>query len=211
MLKGIMKTTKILLLFILYWTTAVITSCCNCPPVLQFQYNFSALQVSHINNAGAAPTFTSSETSIHKDAYGIKATLTTSVKQIASAGGNTSLFINAAHGFSCECMFSDYEAKDSVTDIKIIDLNKFDNGLLPGADVTDKFAFTDYSYIPVTDLKKTFPYPNIRSEKQEDIKAELDLFLMKPPAVPLTHQFKIIVTFKNGTSWEQTTAPVYLF
>lgn len=201
---GNMKKVIFLLVFPLI--AEVMISCCDCiDPVVQ-HYTNKTISVSHIDNSGKEPIVAASN-SIIKSAYGFRLQLTRG--KLACLEKRYSFFIQSTYAMGCRCPPpSQFNAKDSITTIKVLTLQNFDDTHAAGSEVSDYFKiYHEFSFAAIADYLRVSTW-TLYDEKE--LEPQLDFLLMTAPVITGEHQFRIQIFLSDGRILETETSTIDL-
>ncbi len=196
---------KPLIILLIIFAIRVLVSCCDCLDSTYLKYTFDSIETVHIDNSGQNPKYINSGT-ILKEAYGIQIKL--SLNQLAFFKPLNFGAFNSTFAFDCECPPEiQYLAQDTISEIKIITLNDFDNNHLANSEISVYFKVYTYSnYITIQEFIDT--PENIYYEKPD--KKFIDIYLMQAPEITGEHQFKVEIGLSNGSILSSTTSLITL-
>lgn len=201
------RINKIILILILPLMVEIIVSCCNCPETTFLNYTNCNLNVCNLNNSGASPIISQSDT-IPKKAYGIKVSIMRS-ENTCKLKRNNSFLIQSAYAYACSCPSEfEYIPLDSIVSISITTIHDFDSEHLRSSDISEYFHVFEYqNFISIDD------YINIIETKIPDYMEstfEFDLFLMTPPMLGTEHQFEVKIKLSDGRILNAQTEKIVL-
>jgi len=200
-----MRIKKIALVLSIGFALRLIVSCCECQPPVEFKYTFDCIETFHLDNSGQAPAIVDKGV-IHKEAYGIQ--IEYSLLPLACNKPFSFSAFNAAYAYSCRCPPDiQYLAQDTISAIRIKNLNDFDQTHPADSDISDYFKVLDYDkYITFQELIDA--YETMYEEKPE--KDLIKIFLMQPPTQTGEHRFQVEFLLSNGTILTSVTTPIKL-
>ncbi len=185
----------------------VLTSCCNCDDVQQFNFKWTGVSLSNysyiINTDVQSAADTSTDYSTKN--YALGAQLNYQLLAVSAPGVFS--FYNSA--YACKCALSQYHTEKQVLGISIKCLNGFDATHPMNSDVSMYFKDAAYSNGKFTGLvpRATIEQqPYFYNEPYEVFK----LYLDKKPEFGGLHQFAVIITFTDNSTVSEMTTPVYL-
>lgn len=181
-------------------------SCCDCDEPLMANFTYKNLSIEHLDNSGTEPISTNE--SVLKTAYGIR--LTINREEIANLNHTKFLFMQSAYAISCDdCAEKKFLPKDSITSIRIITLNDFDENHPADSDISAYFKVYKFRvYSTISEHIETFLNHYINYPSQ--FESEDDFLLMNAPTINTQHAFKIEIHLSDGTILEQQTTPINL-
>jgi hypothetical protein len=200
-----MNLTKIGVLILIGFTTRLIVSCCDCPPSTTYKYKFDSIKLSHIDNSGQTPVYVDSGT-IPKEAYGLQIEL--SLSKLALHKFSDFAGFNSTCAFDCFCPpETQYFPQDTLSAIRIISLNDFDNTHPANSEVSEYFKVLTYNtYITIQEY---LDYPETIYSGQPFIEL-IGLYLMQAPLVTGDHRFRVEIVLSDGTTLISTSTLIML-
>lgn len=201
-----MRIKKATLIIVIVFLIRVLFSCCDCQTPTEYQYSYDYFSVYNLDNSGASPTI--SETNkIPKEAYGIR--LDFSFLKVSSVKRDKNSMFPEASASDCECPpYFQYIAKDTISSIDIITINKLDEQHPANSSVADLFKILlDLNYITLTEF---INQPETIFNYKLPDKKSLDLFLMQIPESYGEQIFKIEILMSDSRLLTMTTNPVIL-
>lgn len=196
------RIKKIIFLLLFPLIANLVVACCDCMEPLIEHYTNRTLTIHNLDNAGNEPA-ESTSVSIKKAAYGIRIKLFR--EKTACIEPTKLLFIQSAYAMKkCNCPEpNQFFAKDSITGIKIITLNDFDNGHLANTDISAYFkVYSSHTFSTIENYIKR----SIVLFDESEFETSLDLLLMTSPVLNSQHQFKIQVSLSDGRVIEEKTS-----
>jgi len=197
-------TKKLILLLLLPFLLDLAISCCNCLDTLTHHYTNKTLAVSALDNSGQEPKEITTG-SVVKAAYGIRVQLTR--EKIARLHKPRIVFGQAAYAYSCNCRATDeYLPNDSITAIRIITLQHFNNDHPANSDVSIYFkVYMSSRFYPLDDYLK---YMGATFYDETELQSSFNMLLMTPPASGGAHQFRVQFILSDGRILEQDTPTI---
>lgn len=196
------KIKKIIFLLFFPFIAHVVISCCDCVEPLIYQFTHKTITINNLDNAGSEPVV-STATSVIKTAYGIR--IQVNREKTACTEPVRSLFIQSAYATKCGCPpEKQLMPKDSITAIKVVTLNDFDNSHLANTEISDYFkVYTPYSFVTIG--KYLQDSKNVLYDESE-LGIKIDLLLMIVPTMNTQHKFKVQITLSDGRIFEPETS-----
>lgn len=202
-----MRINKVLIILLFPLIAELVVSCCNhCIDPLIGHYTNKTILVKNIDNSGSVPMITTAN-SVLKEAFGIRAQL--GREMTACLNLSKYLFIRTASAMKCECPPpNQIFARDSVTAIQIFTINDFDTNHSSNSDVSEYFkVFKNSSFSTITDFLKDY---NAVLYSESELDLTIDLLLMTPPGLNISHSFKIKITLSDGRNLEGVSNAIEL-
>ena len=201
-----MKKHKVAVVFLVYFLSQLVISCCDCPKSSVHNYKFESITTSNIDNADEFPVF--SETNvIPKEAFGIRLEL--SLMHLLTCNKATNIGFSQLYAYDCFCPPADlYILSDTICKIEIKTMNDFDESHPSNSILTDYFkVLTNENYYSITDFIKGQQMIENYAEPEKQI---IDLFLLTPPVHPGEYRFRIDVTLSDNRTLSIMTQTVNL-
>ncbi|MFN6377784.1 MAG: DUF5034 domain-containing protein [Flavobacteriales bacterium] len=201
-----MKTTKILFILMFPLISELLVSCCDCgEPVIE-HYTNQSLAIENLDNSGSDPIIATSP-SVPKEAFGIKVII--SQEKLACFYSPKYHFIPTASAFGCGCDIP-YQliAKDTLQSIEIFTMNDFDSNHPSNSDVSHFFkVFRGNSFDTLSEFLNSY---KLILFDESQLELSMNLLLMTPPSLNVSHSFKVKITLTDGRVFEETTLPIEL-
>lgn len=197
---------KVIFLLVFPLIAEVMISCCDCIDTVVQNYTNKSISVSNLDNSGKEPVAATAN-SINKNAYGIRLELTR--EKLACLEKRYSFFIQSTYAMSCGCPPpNQFNAKDSITAIKVITLRNFDGTHAAGSEVSNYFKiYNQFSFTSISDYLKS---SSATLFNEKDLKPQIDFLLMTAPTVTGEHQFRIQLILSDGRILETETSTIDL-
>jgi hypothetical protein len=208
-----MSYRKVALLMLFPTLIELAFSCgCNCLEPVIGNYSNKSLQIYNINNADATAEIVYSGNVLRR-AYGIRVRIK---RDLACSQQYSPGIISSASAVECFC---DPENQlfpiDSVTSIKIITLNDFDESHPADSDVSSYFkVYQPFQFLTIdeylTPERDEWGNTRLAVYEYDEMDEVLDFLLMIPPPDAGAYRFKIQMTVSDGRSWEAITDEITL-
>lgn len=200
-----MRIKKIALVLFAGFTLRLIVSCCDCQLPVEYKYTFDCIETFHLDNAGKVPSIVEKGV-IRKEAYGLQ--IEFSLLQLACNKPFRFSAFNAAYATSCACPPEiQYLAQDTISAIRVKNLNDFDQSHPANSDISDYFKVLDYDkYITFQELIAAPETLYV----EKPVKDSIQLFLMQPPTQTGEHRFQVEFLLSNGMILTTVTSPINL-
>ncbi|NMM47915.1 hypothetical protein [Marinigracilibium pacificum] len=149
---------KIVSIFTIYFVQFLITSCCNCEPVLTYEMTYTGVEIRSWDTSGFNPVETTG--SAIKNSFGLSFELLTELNEVAY---NQTLFdlssfgYSSAYATSCECPPENIIVVDPIVLVTIL---VTDTQTQETNDVTGNFSVPGYDVevLSIYDLLEDRPY-----------------------------------------------------
>lgn len=200
-----MKIRKIGVILLIAFTVRLSLSCCDCPETNTFKYTFDSIQLFHLDNSGKKPVIVNSGT-IPKEAYGMQ--IEFSLGPMASGSIPDLTLFNSACAYDCFCPPEfEYVAEDTISGMKIISLNDFDDTHPADSDISEYFKV--HTGMVYRTFQEYTDHPeNIYFDKPS--REDIEILLMQPPTFTGQHQFRAEIELSDGTTLVATSTLISL-
>jgi hypothetical protein len=200
-----MKIGKIGVLLLIAFLVRLSISCCDCPPTTSYKYSFDSVDIFNIDNSGQTPVLVTSGT-IPKEAYGMQ--IECSLKQIAFNKFRVFETFNSVYAYDCFCPPEiEYIAQDTITDLRIMSLNDFDETHPANSNISEYFkVLTHKTYITIQNYIDS---PEIIYYEVPD-KEIITLYLMQPPTITGEHRFLVEIELSGTVTLISSTTVISL-
>ncbi|MCX2745309.1 hypothetical protein OO013_15635 [Mangrovivirga sp. M17] len=133
---------KITSIFLIYFLQFIITSCCNCDPVLTYEKTYNGVEIKSWDTSGFRPV--SSADTVYKNSFGITVETIFDLNEVAynqPAFDLSSFGYSSAYATSCDCLPHKYIDTDPII---LIVIQVTDTETQETINVTNNFTIPGY-------------------------------------------------------------------
>ncbi len=178
-----------------------------------FHYSFSHrdIVVQNLDNSGALIKVAEGQ-AVFKTAYGIRIYIQREDYELCSecrqSRANFGLIETAN---AVDCFYDNYyDPLEKIVDVRIITLNDFDATHLANSDIADYFKLAD-SFETIDDFCREYNKDGyIRSGSNPPLIDDIDILLMTPPTMGITHKFRVEMALSDGRTLVNETDEIDL-
>lgn len=198
-----MNLRKVLIILLIPLLAELMVACCDCEEPYSNFYSHVLLNISNLDYSGAQLVI-SSDGRVPAAAYGIRLQIARQQNDQPLAMLSSPVFISRAHAISCDCPPPlEILPLDSITDIRIITLEDFDDAYPAMSDVSDLFrVFQHFNYLILDQFLEQTTWTLYYDQ---DYLLELNCLLMQPPTRKGHHRFRVQLLLSDGRILEQET------